>query len=272
MRLKGLFIVLIVLGAYSATAAKWEATGVLSDACQCEVFCPCEFLSLPTYNHCDDAAIMHFQKASYGDVVLDGMSVAVVSQSREGKRLIDTVGDLKFARIFVPDTATDEQTEALAGIVRRVFGAFVGETARISPDEMVSRVKMTTKVEDNHHAVEIPGILSLDIETITGGDGETPIMVQNNAFTAFGFSDVKVGKSKTYRYTHDGVDWDYGGRSASIRSFEMSGDTEAPPAEEAPATQSSEHGSEGAVKTASAKHQCGKACCAKHGKSMDVIH
>lgn len=204
------------------TGTPWSVQGLMSDACQCNVFCPCEFAEKPTFGHCDDTAIMHIDKGHFADVKLDGLSMVVVSQSPQGERLVDTAGKLNFARIFVPENTTDEQMKALGEVAGRVMGAFVTGAARLSEDQKIERVKMEMNIEPERHRVSIPGILELDVQTMTGGDGENPMIVKNIGGPAFG--DVTVAKSNAYRYTYDGVDWNYAGRSASFRTFNISGD------------------------------------------------
>lgn len=202
----------------------WEVEGSMSDACQCAVFCPCEFNSKPTLGHCDDSAILHITKGHFGKVTLDGQRVAVVSQSPDGERLVDTVGKLNFARIYVAEGATDEQMKALAAVVRKIFGTFVNGVDRISADETVQRAKMEVTLEQHRHQVRIPGILDLDIEAVKGGDGKEPMAVTNHTFSAYGFSDPLIAQSNTYTYKDGKVDWDYAGRSASMRTFKMGGE------------------------------------------------
>jgi hypothetical protein len=81
---------------------------------------------------------------------------------------------------------------------------------------------MEIDIQPLRHRVKIPGILDLDVEAIPGGDGENPMVLQNIGGPEFG--DVIVAKSHTYRYTYDGIDWNYSGRSASFRTFNLSGD------------------------------------------------
>jgi hypothetical protein len=199
----------------SAQSATWEVEGTMGDACQCAVFCPCEFGSRPTQDNCDDAGILSITKGHYGNVDLSGQKVVVVSASPSGERLVDAVGKLTFA--------TDEQVDALAQIVRNVFGTFVGKTPRISPDEKVVRTDMTITVDSTRYAATIPGVLDVEMKPVIGGDGRTPIVVHNNAFTSMGFGDVAVWQSQKYTYSAEGRKWNYAGRSASVRSFSLKG-------------------------------------------------
>ena len=214
---------LALAGPAGADKNDWEAQGVMSDACQCIVFCPCEFQSTPSFNHCEDTSVLSIQKGHYGDVKLDGLRVCVVSQSPEGQRMADAKGSFKFAHIYVPQTATDAEAKALAEVVRRVFGSHVKEASRISPDETVEKVRMDVMIQPNHHKVTIPGILELDLETVPGGDGKSPIVLHNMSSASVGFGDVLVAQSNVYKYTQGDIAWDYSGRSASIRSFKFEG-------------------------------------------------
>ena len=208
----------------------WAAEGVFADACQCSVFCPCEFNERPTFGHCDDAAILNLEKGHFGDVKLDGLRVVVVSQSPHGERLVDSVGRLTFAHIYVSDESTDAQMKALAEIARRTFGVFEKGVSRISEKELVERKPMQVKIEPYRYSARIPGLLDLDIEALIGGDGKTPIVMANHPFNPLGLGDPMVAHSKTYLYTRAPIDWNYGGRSASIRRFKVGGDiTPTPP-------------------------------------------
>ncbi len=214
----------------------WQFDGSLSDACQCDVFCPCEFARKPSYGHCDDTAILHVDHGHYGDVKLDGMHVVVVSQSPEGERLVDTVGRLNFAHLYVPEQASDAQAHALAMLARQVFGQWVnGKVARISPEESVQKVPMEIAIEPTRHRVRIPDVLDLDIEALVGWDGRNPVRVSNGPAAGPGVGDILIAHSATYRFRDHGIDWDYAGRSASMRTMHLSGSTRFVPPDPAPA-------------------------------------
>jgi hypothetical protein len=230
-------LVFLLLAASPAAASEkkdslektWAFEGLMTDACQCHVFCPCEFAQKPTYGHCDDTAILHVKKGHYGTVDLSGKRVVVVSQSPKGERLLDTIGRLNFAHIYVSDNSTEEQARALAEMARRVFGTFVSsKVARISPKESIHRVPMKVTIEPTHHEVHIPGVLDLDVTALTGWDGKNPVVLENGPAAGPGMDDILVARSKTYRYTDQGLDWDYGGRSASMRSATLSGHIDQP--------------------------------------------
>src|SRR5262249_60492641 len=87
------------LPAPNYTADTWHVEGQAADACQCDVYCACEFMGLPSHGCCDDSAILHIDKGTFGGVNLDHSDVVIVSESPAGKRMVDEVGNLTFARI-----------------------------------------------------------------------------------------------------------------------------------------------------------------------------
>src|SRR5207249_43525 len=101
--------------------------------------------------------------------------------------------------------------------------------SRISPSEIVERKAMEIKIEPYHYSARIPELLDLDIQAILGGDGRTPMTIANHLFNPLGLSDPIVARSKTYTYKRGPIDWNYGGRSASIRHFKISGEIEPAP-------------------------------------------
>lgn len=213
------------LGALQADADRtWEAKGVMTDACQCTTFCPCEFGSKPTFGHCDDAAILHIDEGHFGRMDLAGTWIVVVSASPDGERLVDTVGNLVFARFYVPKDLPKAKADALVDLARRVFGTVVDGATRISADEKVYQVDMEIERHATRHKARIPGVLDLDIEALPGADAAQPMKITNHTFNEYGMTDPIVAQSHVYRYTDDGKDWNYGGRSASIREFAVGGE------------------------------------------------
>src|SRR5262245_51239504 len=97
--------------AKAAATPDWSCEGIMTEACQCNVVCPCTFLDKPSMGHCDDTMLIQLTKGHYGEVPLDGQSIVVVSASKEGQRLVDTVGDLVFANIYVSEASSPAQRE-----------------------------------------------------------------------------------------------------------------------------------------------------------------
>jgi hypothetical protein len=205
----------------TSDADTWAVKGIMADGCQCRVFCPCEFNSNPSEGRCDDAAILAIEKGHFGKTSLDGLSIVVVSQSPQGERMVDNVGKLTFARLYVSNTVKDDQAQALAEVARRILGTFVKDASRISADEKVTKVELKTSVTLKNAEAQIPKILDLKLEANGGGDAGSPILIKNSPWSAPGVGDVIVAHSTVYKYDDEGRHWDYAGRSASFRTVDM---------------------------------------------------
>jgi len=201
----------------------WSGEGTFTDACQCAVHCACEFNGKPTAGHCDDSSLVEITKGHYGDVILDGKRFIVVAQSPHGERMVDTVGKLNFAHIYVDQSATDVEMQALAGFARKMLGTFVNGADRISENETVERAAISASASGNQRRFSIPDVLELRMELMTGGDKKTPIVIANHPFNEYGLGDPQVGRSTKYTFDDGKNKWSYEGRSASVRTFKMSG-------------------------------------------------
>ena len=58
-------------------ATAWTLSGTYAEACTCAAACPCIMLSDPTEGTCTAVVGWHIDSGRYGDVVLDGLNVAV---------------------------------------------------------------------------------------------------------------------------------------------------------------------------------------------------
>ena len=57
----------------------WSLTGDYFEACNCDVGCPCIFLSDPTHGNCTVLIGWHIQKGRSGQETLDGLNFAIAA-------------------------------------------------------------------------------------------------------------------------------------------------------------------------------------------------
>src|SRR5437867_3979748 len=74
-------------------AASWRIAGDLEEACSCNPACPCWFDAKPTRMTCSGAQVLFIRKGELGGVRLDGLAVANVVQSPEGRSMTESFGD-----------------------------------------------------------------------------------------------------------------------------------------------------------------------------------
>src|SRR5438477_2478168 len=97
-----------IFGSAQATEEKsdktpWKITGQLEEACSCDAACPCWFDSKPTKMTCGGAQVLFIEKGTYGDTNLDGLALATMGQSPEGKTMMESYGNWNFAYYYIDE-------------------------------------------------------------------------------------------------------------------------------------------------------------------------
>jgi hypothetical protein len=115
--------------------------------------------SRPTKGVCDVALAIHIDKGSFGDVSLDGLTVAVVAQTP------GPMADGNWAiAAYLDERADDRQTEALGTILSgSVGGPMAAFAPLIGKNLGAKKVPVTYKLEGKRRSVEIPGILKMAV-------------------------------------------------------------------------------------------------------------
>ena len=172
-------IALIGAGTPKPASEPWEISGTLTEACTCAVPCACNFGEGPSPHHyCYSVFSLDIEKGHYGDVQLAGMHLVVAHAQ-------------KSRVVYLDDQATPAQTAALKAIATRILQghSFSGpfETAHI-----------TQEVGDRSAKVQVGANGGFETDYIIGGDGKTPVVVENN--TTFNISRSTKTKTKVFRY------------------------------------------------------------------------
>jgi hypothetical protein len=181
------FAVLIVVGGVAllgpAAAAPemehWEIHGTLTEACTCAVPCTCNFGEGPSPHHyCYSLFSLNIEKGHYGSVKLDSLHLAVAHAQQ------DRV-------VYIDEAATPEQSEALKAIATRIL-------AKHNFNGAFEKARIRQEIGDREAHVEIGTYGGFDTDYIIGGDGKTPVVVENN--TTFNIPRATKTKTKSFRY------------------------------------------------------------------------
>jgi hypothetical protein len=131
----------------------WEFKGRELINCNCSYGCPCQFNALPTYGFCEANGAVAIEKGHYGDVPLDGLTVALSMKwpgpIHEGKG---------HCQIFVDAKANPKQREALLKI-------FSGQDT--DPGATVFAVFATT-FEKVYDPIFAPFVFEVDVDARRG--------------------------------------------------------------------------------------------------------
>ncbi|HET7099820.1 MAG TPA: DUF1326 domain-containing protein [Terriglobia bacterium] len=175
----------IVVGQAATTSqqdkTRWELKGNLSEACSCRVPCTCNFRSGPSPHHfCWAMFSLDIQKGRYGKVKLNGLHLAAAHAD-------------KAVVWYIDERATPKQFAALKAIAVSLHYYHSELPA------FYKAARITQVVTDKGNDVEIEGHGGFKADYVTGGDGKTPIVVEN--ITAWNLPRSIKGRTEYLRYT-----------------------------------------------------------------------
>lgn len=158
----------------------WELKGNLSEACSCRVPCTCNFSSGPSPHHfCWAMFSLDIQKGRYGKVKLNGLHLAAAHAD-------------KAVVWYIDERATSTQFAALKAIAGRLGYGFKLPT-------FFKAAHITQVVTNKGNDVEIEGHGGFKADYVMGGDGKTPIVVEN--ITSWNLPRSIKGRAEYLRYS-----------------------------------------------------------------------
>jgi hypothetical protein len=195
--------------------AKWELKGDYFEACNCEVACPCIFLSPPTGNDCTVLLAWHVNKGKFDDTKLDGLNVALAAYSPGHMQKVKW----KVA-LYLDAAANKAQADALGQIFGGKFG---GHPAGLAPSigEMLGAksLPITYEARGNKHSLNISKIADMEVEDVPGPDGSRS-SIQNAPFAE---PLIYVAKSKRFTYSDYGMNWKISDKNSFHSPFSWKG-------------------------------------------------
>ena len=200
-------------------AQKWNLSGTYFEACNCNVACPCVFLSPPTEGVCKALVAWHIDEGNFGDLTLDGLNVVLHVYSPGNM----VEGKWKVA-LYLDDSATQAQKDGLAHIFSGQAG---GHPAALAPlIEEVLGVKSAAieyKAEGRTRSLRIPDVAEVEIEAVNGIGGEGDVTIHNPPLCiAPGHASV-AAKSKRVSYRDHGQQLELSGKNGFYSPFTYQG-------------------------------------------------
>jgi hypothetical protein len=197
------------------TLTKWDLKGDYFEACNCEVNCPCIFLSPPTGDDCTVLLAWHVNKGKFGDTKLDGLNVALAIYSPGHMQKVKWK-----AALYLDSSASKVQADVLAQIYGGKHG---GNPAGLAPfiGEMLGAKTVPIKynVSGNRRSLNIPDVTYLEVEDVPGAKG-TKSTIQNAPFAE---PLVFVAKSNRFTYADYGMNWEISNKNSFHSPFSWKG-------------------------------------------------
>lgn len=184
-----------------ANGTKWEMEADYLQACSCDYGCPCEFEAPPTQGFCEGMGTWHINKGSYGDVPLDGLSIAFSARWPEAIHLGNGT-----ATVFIDEKANDEQRDALVQIASGQAGGMPFEVIAQTLTEVdVQYAPFEVNINGLNSSAKIGDAVSMAFEPVknpVSGD-EEQIRIEHG--TGFLFKGADVVSNKECVSKLDGV-------------------------------------------------------------------
>jgi hypothetical protein len=154
----------------AANIPKWSASGDWFDVCKCSMPCPCVFAQAPTYDDCDGIMAYNIEKGNYGETLLNGLNVLILTSFKGNIWAGDGKTKLNIG-IFFDERANEQQKEALNMIFSGKAGGFMAELANLIGEVRgieYAPIKFEIADDLSYWSAEIPGKVLGRAEALTG--------------------------------------------------------------------------------------------------------
>lgn len=194
--------------------SNWNLKGLCAEVCNCEVACPCIFLSPPSKGECVGVIFWHIEDGHDGAVRLSGLNVALGLHSPG--RMAD--GGWRVA-LYIDERADEAQQQSLQRIYAGDAGGHPANLKPLIAEVMgVASVPITFEQNGKAYHVEIPSIASAQFATLEG-QGGGPVTIQGHPLAVAPGFPVTAARSSHFRYEDHGIHRDVSDRNALVSSF-----------------------------------------------------
>jgi hypothetical protein len=192
----------------------WSLQGTYVESCNCEVACPCVFLSAPTQGDCTLLLAWRIDTGNDDQIKLDGLNVALAIYSPG--HMAQTKWN---AAVYVDQRATAEQESSLVKIFGGRAGGHPATLASFIGNILgVKKVPVNFTQKGKEFSVQVPNIIDLTTEPLQGAGGADVQISGHPLCIAPGFS-VTVSRSNTLKYTDHGMSWNLTKKNAFFSPF-----------------------------------------------------
>ena len=192
----------------------WKVAGSYFEACNCDVACPCVFLSPPTSGECTVLLAWHIDHGQFGEVNLDGFNTALAAYSPG--HMLQTKWKVAF---YVDERANQGQQEGLTQIFSGQAGGHLAGLAPLIGEVMgVKTAAIEYRAEGKRRSMRLGDIAEAEIDGLPGQDGND-VTVANAPFAAVPGVPLVVAKSKQVRFSDYGLKWEVSNKNGFFSPF-----------------------------------------------------
>lgn len=178
----------------------WKIAGSYFEACNCEVACPCVFMSPPTSGECTVLIAWHIDHGSFGEIDLAALNTVLAAHS-PGHML-----EVKWkVALYVDERANQDQQNALTQIFSGQAGGHLAGLAPLIGEVLgVKTAPIEYRSEGKRRSLRLGNIADAEIEGLCG-QGDRDVTISNVPFTAVPGVPAVVAKSKQMSFSDYGL-------------------------------------------------------------------
>lgn len=195
----------------------WKLEGSYFEACNCNVACPCVFMSAPTEGVCNALVAWHIDKGHYRDVNLDGLNIAIAIHS-PGHML-----EVKWTvTVYVDERAGEDQRSALFSIYSGEAGGHPAAIASFVGAILgVKSVAFDYRAEGKTRSLRLGDVGDMEIEALAG-QGGAEVTVTNAPFCVAPGYPAVAAKSIELNLKDTGFNWHITNKNGYYSPFSYS--------------------------------------------------
>ena len=198
---------------------QWKISGTYFETCNCEVGCPCVFLSPPTSADCTVLIAWHIEQGGFGDTKLDGLNTALAVHSPG--HMLKTKWQVA---LYLDQRASPPQAEALGKIFSGQAGGHPSHLAPMIGTVLgVKSAGIQYEAEGKRRSLRIEHIASAEIEAVAGADGGETTIQNHPLCVAPGFPAV-VARSKQASFHDFGLNLEVSEKNGIYSPFSYQSD------------------------------------------------
>jgi hypothetical protein len=192
----------------------WKVAGSYFEACNCDLACPCVFLSPPTSGDCTLLLGWHIEQGQFGEVNLDGFNTAL-AVSAPGHML-----EVKWkVALYVDERANKGQQDALTQIFSGQAGGHLAGLAPLIGEVLgVKAAPIEYRSEGKRRSLRLGDVADAEIEGLPGQDGGD-VTVNNAPFAPVPGVPLAVAKSKQMRFSDYDLKWEVSNKNGYFSRF-----------------------------------------------------
>ena len=192
----------------------WKVAGSYFEACNCDVACPCVFLSPPTSGECTVLLAWHIDHGQFGEISLDEFNTALAAYSPG--HMLETKWKVA---LYVDERANQGQRDALTQIFSgQAGGHLAGLVPLIGEVLGVKAAAMEYRSEGKRRSMRLGDFADAEIEGLSGQDGGDVTITSHPFAPVPGFAAV-VAKSKQMRFNDHGLKWEVSNKNGFFSPF-----------------------------------------------------